>query len=303
VRVLSPVSTGTHPNSVNALLSNQGDLGPIDLEKVRDFEADSRFSVLKIPYDGKLALVMNHNKDPYKDARVRQALSLAMDRRIIVQNIWSGLGAIIGPISAALSFWALPERELATFSGYRTNHDADITEAKQLMSAAGKADGFSDAMINGATHNALVAQLLVPALAKINVKMEIRTLSSVAAFVAPLADGSFTVGNGTFLPGVEPDSQIATFQQTGGSRNYGNYSDPQLDTQLKAARRELDTNKRQQLYFDIQRYLMKGMATNFAWTNTYQTVHAMRTYVKAPPVGLQYWGPHFAEDLYLEGKS
>jgi peptide/nickel transport system substrate-binding protein len=293
----------TYTNNVNALRSNRADFGQIDLEVLKDFQSDSRFRLLSIPYDGKTMLVMNHNRDPYKDARVRHAMSLAIDRRLIYQNIWAGEGSIIGPISSALGYWAVPESELKTFPGYKENRDTDLREAQQLMSAAGQSSGFSDSMINGGGTNTSMAELIVPMLAKINIRAEIRTLQNVAAFVAPLAEGNFTLANGTVLPGIEPDSQLSLFHLSTGSRNYGKFNDPQIDPMLIAARRELNQERRKTMYLDIQRYLLRNQTTNFAWLNTYTNIFAQRTYVKAPAITLQYWGPHYSEDLFLEGKS
>ena len=51
---------------------------------------------------------MRTDKPPFNDARVRQAISLAMDRKGMIDAVLEGQGTVNGPIPAALSEWALP---------------------------------------------------------------------------------------------------------------------------------------------------------------------------------------------------
>jgi hypothetical protein len=57
------------------------------------------------------------------------------------------------------------------------------------------------------------------------------------------------------------------------------------------------------MYTDIQRYLLKGMATNYVWTGSQLQLYAYRTYVQRPNSKHIYRGAHMAEDMWLDGKS
>jgi ABC-type transport system substrate-binding protein len=83
---------------------------------------------------------MRTDKPPFNDVRVRQAISLAMDRKGMIDAVLEGQGAINGPVPAALSEWALPIGELGEGAKYYRH---DPTEAKRLLAAAGHPNGFS----------------------------------------------------------------------------------------------------------------------------------------------------------------
>ncbi|MFH5923315.1 ABC transporter substrate-binding protein [Roseomonas xinghualingensis] len=71
---------------------------------------------------------VNHRIKPFDDKRVRQAMSMALDRNFIVNRLWFGLGkAATGPISSTTRFHD-PSVKLAPF---------DMNKAKALLDEAG----------------------------------------------------------------------------------------------------------------------------------------------------------------------
>src|SRR5437773_11716230 len=52
------------------------------------------------------------DRPPFNDARVRQAISLSVDRQRIITDTLEGAGVVNGPVAAALSDWALPVGQL-----------------------------------------------------------------------------------------------------------------------------------------------------------------------------------------------
>jgi peptide/nickel transport system substrate-binding protein len=300
------IFTGTEPAPVaNGLLANQADWGQPVQELVEQFRRDTRFNLQQIFAEQKQAVVFNVQKDPYKDGRVRDAISIAIDRRLMITNLYAGLADICGYVNPGREFWAISKDELQTFKGYRKD-DPNLTEAKQLLTAAGYADGFEDTIINAATSNADKAMLIIPMVAKLGIKVNQSSVGpAIPALIARLNPGDFTLANGAFGAAPEPDNEITVFHQSTGSRNYSKYSDKSLDDMLSKARQEFDNQKRKALYLDIQRYLLKGQTPNFAWHNAPINTQAIRTYVKMPQPAPShgYLGMRMAEDLYLEGKT
>jgi ABC-type transport system substrate-binding protein len=83
-------------------------------------------------------MMMGHNnKAPWSDPRVRQALSLTLDRDTMIKTLFKGQ-ASVGPFFPwPFLFDAAPgAKELGPYYGY------DPAQAKQLLSAAGFANGF-----------------------------------------------------------------------------------------------------------------------------------------------------------------
>src|SRR4030095_12203604 len=67
---------------------------------------------------------MRTDRPPFNDARVRQAISLAMDRQEIIDATLEGVGAVTGPVPSALTDWALPIAQLRAGARYSRHHPA-----------------------------------------------------------------------------------------------------------------------------------------------------------------------------------
>jgi ABC-type transport system substrate-binding protein len=62
--------------------------------------------------------LLNLNRAPLGDERVRLDVHRAIDRDQIVNTIWNGNGVATGPVSPVLTAWALPEGEFRSLPGY-----------------------------------------------------------------------------------------------------------------------------------------------------------------------------------------
>ena len=244
---------------VNALRSNQIDIGGITPEELAAFSADKNFQVIKYVGNSRDVVQMNHKRAPYSDPRVRKAVFLGLERRRVYETVFGGLGAINGPVTAAATFWMLPEKELETLGGFRTDRDADIKDAKALLAAAGLGNGYSDTIrtVTRAQVNE-VNDLSVSALKKLG--FDLKT-DSVGTDFGPLIEfeskRDYNIATSVKQSGIDPDLQLNLYHMTGGSRNYCDYSDAEMDKRLQAQSIEVDTNKRRELVYEIQRLLIK----------------------------------------------
>src|SRR5262249_21389528 len=83
---------------------------------------------------------MRTDLPPFNDARVRQAIALAVDRQQIIAALSEGSGTVNGPLPSALVDWALPVSQLGDGG---TCYRYDPTEAKRLLAAAGHPRGLA----------------------------------------------------------------------------------------------------------------------------------------------------------------
>ncbi len=80
-------------------------------------------------------LGLNNQREPFTDPRVRQAMSMAVDRDALINSVFFGEGLVAGPIVETLGDWATPVDELP-------NYTRDVEGAKALLAEAGYPDGF-----------------------------------------------------------------------------------------------------------------------------------------------------------------
>ena len=200
---------------------------------------------------------------PFDDARVRRALFLAADRQEIVDIIGSGAWVKVGPVNSAIKYWALPDDELLNLPGYRLgpDRDQDIKDARQLYEAAGSPDipqiWFADVPDYIGRYAPTYIETLKRNLGiTSDIKFQKVPYSRIAeGLVSPEADtGAFTWGydNGW----IDLDDWVYPYFKTGGPKNSFKVSDPALDKLLDDSRAEFDNDKRTQIGYPIQRYIL-----------------------------------------------
>lgn len=179
-------------------------------------------------------------KNPFKDARVRAAISHALNRDAIVSRIMEGLAV---PASSIVS----PQ----IFGHPGTKPDAyDPQRAKQLLAQAGYPDGFGltlHATNNRYLNDAQVAQATASMLTRIGIQTKVETMP-VAAYFTRARQGDFSfqmLGWGSAAADVALRSITGTPDpKTGyGTWNWGRYSNPQLDKLIETSLTTISSDK------------------------------------------------------------
>jgi len=191
---------------------------------------------------------MNVSRPPFSDPRVREALNLALDRAQIVQAAQFGAGVPGGPLSPALTDWALPVSE---FSCYRP----DPARARALLQEAGVTLPLR------VTMNVLprqdirdIAQVVQAQLARAGIQVELRN-QELGQFIQDWRNSNFDLFASTNAGSVDPDDYFFRTFRTGGSTNVFRFSDTEIDGLLDRARASLDPAARRAMYADVQRRL------------------------------------------------
>ncbi len=206
------------------------------------------------------------NQPPYNDLKVRKAVHLATDRRQIVDALWQGYGRAQGPVSWIVKQWALPQEELLTLPGYRVGtqeRQQDEQEARRLYEAAGSPDLF----ITFGDQPGYVPQFA---------PQYKRKLEEVLGGKVDYQVRNYAIMNESNVRGEMPftwrydngwidldDWVYPNFYST-SSANVTRVSDPQLDSLLDAQREAFDFKERQDLGYQIQRYLLENV---LAWSD------------------------------------
>ncbi|MFO7598063.1 MAG: ABC transporter substrate-binding protein [Desulfocurvibacter africanus] len=257
--VLTPITEDA--TRVAALLAGDVDwimpVPPQDYERIRSTE---KVKLITMPGTRVITFQMNVNRvEAFKDKRVREAFVRAVNNVGIVQTIMKG--------DATPAFQNSPQ-------GY-AGHIADLAplydleKAKQLMKDAGHEQGFVVSMIapnNRYVNDEKIAQAVAAMLAKINVKVELRTMPKAQfwdEFDAQVADVQM-IG---WHADTEDSANYMEYlnacpnKETGlGQYNSANYCNPKVDELVLAAGGETDMAKRAAMLQEAERMLYDDFA-------------------------------------------
>ncbi|SDF31384.1 MULTISPECIES: ABC transporter substrate-binding protein [Thalassobaculum] len=253
--IFTPI--GSDATRVAALLSGEIDMMyPVPVQDMERIESDPNAEVLAGPELRTIFLGMDQERDellysnikgknPFKDARVREAFYRAIDVELIQKKVMRGLST---PSALMISPF------LFTHSDEFTRLEPDAEMAKKLLADAGYPDGFEvtmDCPNNRYVNDEAICQAVVAMLARANVKVNLLAQPKAQYFakiLAPKRDTSF------YLLGWTPGSFdswnvmyniIATPDESGrGKFNIGGYSNARFDELTDMVLSETDAEKR-----------------------------------------------------------
>jgi len=183
---------------------------------------------------------------PWLDARVRKAISYAVDRNAIVESIYYGQATAEDDSLPAGYLGSDPDQQFYA-------NTADLEKARELMAEAGYADGFTMPCMTSDKEN-LRRSLQVQAeqLREINIEVEIEQ-TDAGTYRSRWQNNEFeTISEDAGMASPDSDSALYWWHHTGpeGGSNLGadGYSNPDLDAILDQARQSSDSDERATLY-------------------------------------------------------
>jgi peptide/nickel transport system substrate-binding protein len=226
-------------------------------------------------------------RDPLlADARVRQAISCAIDRKLIIATMLGN--------HAQLATSLLPESHWA-FNQDGPRFDYDPARAERLLDEAGykrKSEGvrFHLTMKTSTDEGTrLLAAVLQQQLATVGIALDIRSFE-YATFYSDVTRGAFQMYSLRWIGGNEqPDIftyafSTARFSPKGANRSH--YSNPHLDALLDDAAESQDIGQRRADYAEAQQILARDLPAINLWYRDTVLVHNRRlTNVVPAPSG------------------
>lgn len=221
---------------------------PADLSRL---EEDPDVTITKTLSIGAQQFRFHCKREPFTDPRVRQAIAYAIDRRVIIDNLMPGM---VEPSTGPLTPRMRGRADLGEFP-------YDPEKAKALLAEAGYPDGFETTITTTARYNMGVelAQAVAAQLADVGIVAEIEVLEwgSLRQYWGGLLPEEcpleiFIMGAGASSADADWGLRPIFATQERNENNYGFYSNAEFDELIYQAMREVDTDKRNALYYRAQ---------------------------------------------------
>jgi peptide/nickel transport system substrate-binding protein len=86
-----------------------------------------------VPANVSRNLLVNRDKPPFDNPKIRRAMSLSLDRKAFIDILYQGQGDIGGAMQPPpAGLWGLPAEELKTLPGYSPDMEKNRAEAREI---------------------------------------------------------------------------------------------------------------------------------------------------------------------------
>src|SRR5437667_113631 len=228
-----------------------GEIDVMDYVQPRDVaavKADKNVVVLDVPSLAAFAYQLNHQKPPFNNKALRQAVAYSLDLEQIVKGVWLNVGVPAnGPIPP--TSWAY-DKSIPYIK-------RDLAKAKARLAEGGKPGGFEFTMTTANIPiNVQEAEVIQAQLREAGITTKIKLVDAATQ----LSDGNsrnFEMISYQWSGRPDPDGNIYQFFRTtpGTSLNWSGISNPKLDELLDKTREVSNQAERKKLYSELIRLL------------------------------------------------
>lgn len=221
---------------------------PTAITTLTQLQRAKNLTVSEGPSFGVDAMVLSNLAGTLKDVRVRQALSMAIDRTAYIQAIYHGYAQLPRAIENPGAFGfgqSVFQRDWSHLPVPTVN----LTKARQLIKDAGaQGKSFTIGTTSEVQSLATAANLVRQAATEIGLHAQIKSVSA-ADFINFFTDAGARKGIDMFPTSnypdyADPSGLYKTFAVPGGTQNYDNFSDPVITRLLNEAQSSADPNLR-----------------------------------------------------------
>ncbi len=234
------------------------EIAPLDAARV---EGDSKLKLISVPSLGYGSLTINigpnANTPLGRDVRVREALSLSIDREALIQVAFAGMYTPNAQATSALSpFYAPGVKPPAR----------DIARAKALLKEAGVTTPLTIPFTVVNTPQGLqVGEIIQSMAAEAGFDIKVNAME-FGASLALVNRGDFAMSLGGWSGLLDTDSNAWSMLHTGGALNMARYNNAKVDTLLDQARATTDTAARAGIYAGVWGEVNRDLPVIYLWT-------------------------------------
>ncbi|WP_258045480.1 ABC transporter substrate-binding protein [Mesorhizobium sp. NBSH29] len=218
----------------------------VPFSRVAELQKDPNLTVHLDPSTREDHLLINHKNGALAKKEVRQALDLAIDKKAVIDTVTFGLGEI------ANSY--VPKGALYYYAD-NLQRPYDPEKAKQMLADAGASDLTLNYLVRAGDEVVeQTAVLLQQQLSKAGVTVNLQKVDPSQEWDMLVA-GDYDIGVNYWTNDIlDPDQKTTFVLGHDTNNNYmTHYQNDKVKDLVSAARIEMDSEKREQMYIDIQK--------------------------------------------------
>lgn len=236
-------------------------LAPTDVKSAQGDKSLKVASTANLGYQG-ITINTNNgeaaNQPMGKDKRVRQALSLAIDRKVLSQVVFEGLyEPMIQPFNPGNFYlsadFPVPAR--------------DVAKAKALLKEAGQSKVSVELFVTNNPVDAQLGQVIQAMAQEAGIDVQIRS-TEFASQLRDQQQGKFQMSRIGWSGRIDPDGNIHQFVTSKGNQNDGRYSNAEVDKLLDEARTIYEPAERKKRYDAAQKILQDELPIVYLYNQT-----------------------------------
>lgn len=206
------------------------------------------------PEAGVYFYAFNQDMKPTDDVRVRKAISMAIDRQTILDQMYSGAGHVVNSM--------LPDGVLGAYDAKELPYDPE--GAKALLAEAGYADGCELEICQQTDNPSALAinQVVQSMLGEVGIKVTIKQMDD-AAYFGERKEGKLGMTRASWKADFnDPDNFLYTFfSERNAKIRSNNHKNKDVYQWLEDARAMVDEDERMALYQKIDTAMIQEDAT------------------------------------------
>lgn len=232
----------------------------IPADQTKALKAKFGDQVKLAPYLGIYYLAVNTSKAPFNDVRVRQALSMAIDREFIAEQIW---GSTMQPgysfVPPGIGNYGEP-----AFADYKSMSPIDReAKAKDLLKAAGFGPGKPlkvEIRYNMTENNKSTVVAVADQWKQIGVETTFINTDAKTHFAHLRDGGDFDVARAGWIGDYsDPQNFLFLVESDNTGFNYAKYKNAEFDALMKRAAAETNLEARAKILFDAETIFMRDL--------------------------------------------
>ena len=241
-------------------------LGQISVSGGRAILSNPAYTILDVPSTAHRQVHMRNDKAPFTDKRTRQAMALCMDRPGVIEALFAGKAAL-GNDSPFAAVYPSTDTSVA-------QRAKNLDQAKQLLSDAGQANGFSVTLNTEKAFEIPDLALQIQAAVKeAGITINILQQSPTVYY------GDFTFGNSPWLDSTMgitdyahrsvPNVVLGAPLLSDGTWNSAHFKNPQYDSLVKQYFAAIDLQSQKAVSKQIETLLLDETPIMFLYFYDY----------------------------------